>query len=53
MLAVVPPQLQLIVVVSVAESLPVLVSPPPDTVAVVVKGLEALLATFTVKLMAG
>src|ERR1700694_826701 len=41
------------VVGSVAVSLLVLVSPPPDTVAVLVTLDGALLATFTVRVMAG
>jgi hypothetical protein len=43
----------LIVVRSVAESLAVFVSPPPDTVAVLVTLDAALEATFTVSVIAG
>src|SRR5438132_739504 len=43
----------LIVVASLAESLLVLVSPPPETVAVLVTDAAALLATFTVSVIAG
>src|SRR5436189_19161 len=41
------------VVASLAESFPVLVSPPPDTEAELVTLAAALLATFTVKVIAG
>ena len=41
------------VVTSLAVSLVVLVSPPPETVAVLVTEAGALLATFTVRVMAG
>jgi len=41
------------VVRSVAVSLEVLVSPPPETVAVFVTDVGALLATFTVKVIVG
>src|SRR6185295_14300996 len=43
----------LIVVMSLLLSLAVLVSPPPDTVAVLVTLLGALPATFTVSVIAG
>src|SRR5712692_2873700 len=43
----------LIVVGLVAESLAVLVWPPPETFAVLVTLAAALLATFTVRVMAG
>ena len=42
----------LMVVVSLAVSLLVLVSPPPETVAVFVTDAGALLATFTARVMA-
>jgi len=42
-----------IVVGSLAVSLAVLISPPPDTLAVLVTDEGALLATFTVRVMAG
>jgi len=42
-----------IVVTSLAVSLEVFVSPPPETVAVFVTDAGALLATFTVKLIVG
>ena len=41
------------VVGSLAELLPVFVSPPPDTVAVLVTLAPALAATFTVSVIAG
>jgi hypothetical protein len=43
----------LIAVVSVAVSLLVFVSPPPEAVAAFVTDAGALLATFTVKVIAG
>ena len=43
----------MIVVRSLAVSLDVFVSPPPDTVAVFVTELGALLATVTVRVIAG
>ena len=42
-----------IVVTSLAVSFAVFVSPPPDTVAVLVIEAGALFATFTVKVIAG
>jgi hypothetical protein len=40
-------------VLSLAVSLDVLVSPPPETVAVFITDAGALLAAFTVKVIAG
>jgi hypothetical protein len=48
-----PPVAGLIVVASLEVSLPVFVSPPPDTVATLVTDDGALLATFTVSVIAG
>ena len=45
--------LMLTVVGSLAISLVILVSPPPETEAVFVKEFGALEATFTIKMMAG
>jgi hypothetical protein len=46
-------ELIVIAVTSFAVSFAVLVSPPPETVAVLVTELGALLATFTVSVIAG